>query len=407
MHVSTHKLCVVEARRIKHPVIPEIEKHYFLVRAKDMATGISTDANARNPEGLSRRIYRDVQESLMGRGGPAAGTFDLLNKGIVCLADAVRRVDDHNYEITIKPGQGIVDGAHTYKIICDAQSDPELPETQCVEFQVRTGVDSKLVTDIARGLNTGIQVRQHSLDNLAGKYDWIKDELKNEKYFDRIAWRESDHGEYDVRDLICVMEALNVFDFPNDKRQNHPIAAYEKWSTPAKKFSDDFDAAKGDMSKSTYHRLRRILREALVLFDTIRREFRDRYNDLKLGRGGNLAIVEGDGGNRTFEFPFAGLEPANYRLTKGALYPIFAAFRNKVGVDAVGNAAWIGGFPAVLELWYQVADDLVRQTRQALDDIGRKPDQIGKNRGHWNNMHQTVELMILRNELKQRANGKK
>src|SRR5687768_7016396 len=203
------------------------------------------------------------------------------------------------------------------------------------------------------------------------------------------------------------MEALNIFDFPNDKRQNHPIAAYEKWSTPAKKFTDYFVAAKGDMSKSTYHRLRPILREALVLFDTIRREFRDRYNDLKLGRGGNLAIVEGDGGNRTFEFPFAGLEPANYRLTKGALYPIFAAFRNKVGVDAVGNAAWIGGFPALLELWYQVADDLVRQTRQALDDIGRKPDQIGKNRGHWNNMHQTVELMILRNELKQRANGKK
>ena len=405
MSVTTHKLRVVEARRIKHPVIPKIEKHYFLVRAKDMANGIRTDANARNPEGLSRRIYRDVQESLMGRGADP-GTFDLLNKGIVCLADSVHRLDDQNYEVVIKDGQGIVDGAHTYRIVCDAQSDPELPDEQCVEFQVRTGVDNGLITDIARGLNTGIQVRQHSLDNLDGKYEWIKEELKNEKYFERIAWRESDDGDYDVRDLICVMEALNIFDFPNNSGI-HPIAAYEKWSLPAKKFSDDADHAEGDMKKSTYHRLRPLLREALVLFDTIRRDFREVYNDLKLGSAGKLDIVEGDGGNRTFDFPFAGLSPAKYRLTKGALYPIFAAFRNKVTEDAKKNAAWIGGFPEVLKLWHEVAPELIKQTRQATIDIGHKPDQIGKNRGHWNNMHQTVELMILRNELKKRGNGKK
>lgn len=181
----------------------------------------------------------------------------------------------------------------------------------------------------------------------------------------------------------------------------------EKWSVPAKKFSDDADRAKGELSRSTYHRLRPLLREALVLFDTIRRDFREVYNNLKLGSAGKLDIVEGDGGNRTFDFPFAGLEPAKYRLTKGALYPIFAAFRNKVTEGENGNAAWIGGFAEVLSLWQQVAPELIRQTRQALDDIGHKPDQIGKNRGHWNNMHQTVELTILRNELKRRGNGKK
>ncbi len=214
MSVTTHKLRVVEARRIKHPVLDKVEKHYFLVRAKEMPTGIRTDANARDPEGLNRRVYRDVQESLFGRGGVPAGTFDLLNKGIVCLAESVQRLgDDHTYEITIKDGQGIVDGAHTYKIVCDAQNDADLPNEQCVEFQVRTGVESELITDIARGLNTGIQVRPHSLDNLEGKYDWIKDDLRKEKYFSRIAWRESDDGDYDVRDLISVMEALNVIDF--------------------------------------------------------------------------------------------------------------------------------------------------------------------------------------------------
>lgn len=407
MSVTTHKLRVVEARRIKHPALEKVEKHYFLVRAKDMPNGIRTDANARDPEGLNRRVYRDVQESLFGRGGAESGTFDLLNKGIVCLAEAVQRLgDDHTYEITIKDGQGIVDGAHTYKIICDAQIDPALPEDQCVEFQVRTGVEPTLITDIARGLNTGIQVRPHSLDNLDGKYEWIKDELRHASYFNRIAWRESDDGDYDVRDLICVLEAINVFDFPNDSG-SHPVAAYEKWSLPAKKFSDDADRSDGDLSKSTYHRLRPLLRDALVLFDTIRREFREIYNDQKIGSAGKLDIVEEAGGKRSFDFPFAGLEPSKYRLTKGALYPIFAAFRNKVGADPARNGCWIGGFPEVMKLWQQSAPELLRQTRQAIADIGHKPDQIGKNRGHWNNMHQTVELMILRNELKKRGNGKK
>ena len=51
MSVMTHKLRVVEARRIKHPALDKVEKHYFLVRAEDMPTGIRSDANAREPEG--------------------------------------------------------------------------------------------------------------------------------------------------------------------------------------------------------------------------------------------------------------------------------------------------------------------------------------------------------------------
>ena len=83
-----------------------------------------------------------------------------------------------------------------------------------------------------------MQVKSHSIANLDGKFDWIKLELESEKYYDQISWRESDKGDYDVRDLICILEALNVIDFPNDSGQ-HPIQAYEKWSVPALKFAKD------------------------------------------------------------------------------------------------------------------------------------------------------------------------
>src|SRR5262245_45044957 len=120
MSATTHKLRVVEARRLKHPTYPEIEKHEFTVRAKDLPLGIRSDANARAPVGLNRRVYREVNDSLLNRFA-FPGIFDLMNKGITILANKVRRIDEHNYEIELVAGQGIVDGGHTYKIICDAQ----------------------------------------------------------------------------------------------------------------------------------------------------------------------------------------------------------------------------------------------------------------------------------------------
>lgn len=400
MSVTTHKLRVAEARRIKHPIFPAVEKHTFLVQAKELPSGIRTDANARDPEGLNRRVYREVHESLMGRDA-MPGSFDLMNKGIVCLADAVRRIDDHTYEITIRDGQGIVDGGHTYKIICDAQDDAEIPDEQYVEIQVRTGVEDRLITDISRGLNTGMQVKDHSIANLAGKFDWIKEELREEPYFNRIAWSESDKGDYDIRDVICVMESMNIIDYPNESG-SHPVTAYEKWSVPTKKFSDDFDSADGDLSRSKYYRLKPILKDALTLFDNIRRDFRDVYNDADLGKAGALYIVEeAKGKSKTFDFPFAGLEPAQYRLTKGALYPIFAAFRNALKIDDDGFVRWSRGFSGTLNLWKNVGPELAKQTKQATKDYGHKPDVLGKNRGHWTNMHQTVELHILRQRMKE------
>jgi hypothetical protein len=399
MSTTTHKLRVAEARRVKHPIYPEIEKHTFLVRAKDLPSGIRTDANAREPVGLNRRVYREVNECLFDRAA-FPGIFDLMNKGITILAEKVRRIDDHNYELELIDGQGIVDGGHTYKIICEAQDDPNIPEGQFVDVHVRTGVDDEMISEISRGLNTGMQVKQHSLDDLADKFEWVKEELRDEQYAKLIAWRESDKGEYDVRDIIAVLEAMNVFDFPNDKG-THPIQAYEKWSVPAEKFSKDADEFKKDPLKSKYYRLRPILKDALTLFDHIRHDFREVYNGEKLGQGGKLDIVEQARPGKKFDFPFARLSQSEYRLTKGAAYPIFAAFRNMVTINPQTQLAqWNPNFREVLELWKASAPDICRGTKEAIKEDGNKPDQLGKSRRHWSNMHKTVELFILRKALK-------
>lgn len=405
MSKSVHRVRAYQMRKISHPVFSNVDKYWLTVAAKDFPAGISTSANARDPLGLNRRVYKDVRSSLDAETS-TPGSFDLMNKGITILAKSVRMIDKEEgiFEFTIDNDEGgIVDGAHTAKIIEEANTDRTTPDEQYVEVYVRTGVTSEMISDIARGLNTGIQVASQSIYNIAGVFDWLKEEIKDEDYSDKISWKESDDEDYDVRDLIAVLEVFNVFDFPNDlNAPRHPISAYEKWSVPLKKFADDYEANKDDLSESTYRRLRPLLKEGLKLYDHIRRDFREIRNEVG-GSAGKMNMIEEASERRgVFEFPFGGLEPLKYRLTKGATFPILAAFRTYVEVNPkTGNARWRGGFERVLQVWKESGPNLVEETFQLTKEGIRNPDAIGKNRKHWANLYMRLQVRLLQERLQE------
>ena len=409
MDTVTHRFRVYEARRITHPVWNTIEKYTLTVAAKDLPQNISWAANAREPVGMNRQVYKDVIASLKGENS-ILGTFDLMNKGITILAESVKLVNKEKglYDVTIDTESGgIVDGAHTARLVWQAQDDEDVPNSQYVDVYVRTGIHEDLFSDIAKGLNTAIQVKKQSIYNIDGVFEWLKAEIEDEDYAGIIAYSESDAAEYDVRDLIGVLEVFNIFDFPNGAPQ-HPISAYEKWSIPLEKFGKDFQEHRDDVAKSKYHCLRGLLMGGLKLYDTIRHDFQDIHNDTG-GKAGNLKILEKAGKkNGEFDFPFADLEASEYRLTKGAAYPMLAAFRNFVEVNDEGEAQWRGGIDNVLEAWTEVAPALVADTIQETQDGKRYPDQLGKSRGHWSdqnrivrNFVQELEVIELREKLKQ------
>jgi hypothetical protein len=392
-------------RKISHPVFRDVEKYWLTVAAKDFPKGISTSADARDPVGLNRRVYKEVRSSLDGITA-VPGSFDLMNKGITILARSVRFVDKENglLDVTIDAdGGGIVDGAHTAKIIEEANNDESTPEEQYVEVYIRTGIADDLISDIARGLNTGIQVAAQSIYNIAGVFDWLKEEIRDEPYESRISWKESDDEDYDVRDLIAVLEVFNIFDFPNDVSiGKHPISAYEKWSTPLKKFADDYEANKENLSLSKYHRLRGILKDGLALYDQIRHDFREMHNE-EGGRAGKLNIIEQASAHRgMFDFPFAGLPDSEFRLTKGATFPILASFRAYVEENPkTKEARWRGGFGRILEVWREIGPDLVEETFQLTREGMRNPDSIGKNRKHWANLYMRLQVRLLQERLEE------
>lgn len=402
MGTSVHLFRVYESRRTTHPIFSDVEKFWFTVAATDLPPGISTAANAREPVGLNRRVYRDVRESLEGKTNSVLGTFDLMNKGITILAEDVHLVDKEKNLFEVKVDNevgGIVDGAHTAKIIWESNDEGTTPPEQHVEVYIRTRLNGGIITDIARGLNTGMQVAPKSIYNIDNVFDWLKGLVAGTSYENAIAWRESDTKEYDVRDLISALELVNVFDFPNDCGK-HPIAAYEKWSIPLEKFAADFAEHRTHLRESKYYKLRALLPGVLQLLDHVRRDFRPLHNEAG-GKAGRMNIVEEASGRRKhFEFTFSGLAPEKYRLTKGAAYPIVGAFRNYVEIDPeTGDVAWAGGLERVLAEWKDVGPLLVRETFNATQDIGHMPDQLGKNRKHWDNLHMKVQLRLLTAQL--------
>lgn len=405
MTARTYRFEVAEARSFTHPALPSITKHSFFVQAAKLPRNLPDGANAREAVGMNRRVYREVTESL--RANEAwPGTFDLMNLGITILADNVTMIEKKVFDVVIRDEDGIVNGSHTAKIIERCIEDNSVHPSQHVEVKIITGVEqtqiANLKADIAKGQNSGIMVKDQSIYDTQGVFEPLREIVSKTSWSDRIAWRESDAGEYDVRDLISVLEAFNVIDYPNDSG-NHPIQAYEKWSAPLKKYADDHRFNDKQQDRRKYGALEPLLIDMLNLYDRIRHDFRNVFNEKVSSGAGRMRIVEEAPANReAFDFPFSGQSPEKYRLTKGATFPILAAFRNFVRYDAEKNRVeWVGGFDRVKQVWKEAAPELVRETAAATKEIGRTPDVIGKSRAHWANLHRTLENRLLRMQLAQ------
>lgn len=381
------------ARRLPDPVFntdPAIYHHIFWVPASTLADGVSYGPNARNPNSR-KQVYKKVDDSLMNV-DCLPNTFHLKNLGIFINAHSVTRITDNHFEVHLPDEEynGVLNGGHTLDLIVKRIKDGTIPPHQYVKVEVRTGVPNEWLPEIAGGLNTALQVEDMSLDDLAGHFDWIKDLLKDEAYFHKIAWSENDAGEYDARDLISLLTCFDIGQYPNDG-SNHPIEAYEKKSRALDQFRQDFEENGGEGFK----KLRPIMKDILRLHDLIRFQFALVHNKSG-GKAGALKIMDTKDENAKSSFNFTFInKQAKMRLQTGALYPLLASFRWMVEQSSDGAYQWRGGFAAVERRWNDAAAELVRKTFERSKELGGNANAIGKSRTHWDTLHQTVAFRDL------------
>jgi hypothetical protein len=352
----------------------------------DLPPGLPKDPNPR-AQNIDRGIWRDIKKHLLNEEG-TPNTFHLKNKGITIIAERVEKRSEDEYELIIAPGQGIVDGAHTYDLDIQCQNEikelnktrngDEPPIAQFVKLEILTGVPSDLGPEIAGGLNTAVQVQQMSLADLRGKFDWMKDELQNAPYHGEIAFRENENATFDARDIVVILELFNIVDFPNDKDE-HPVRAYMSKAQVLANYL---------ASPGKYQNLRPIIKDVLSLHDLISMQARDKHNETG-GKAGKLVFVESRS-RPLYDFPFIGKQ-GKYRLVGGALFPMLAAFQWMVQENPKsGLMEWRGGFSNVKSLWDKVAGEMMRATQRTSEELGRKPHAIGRSRNHWATLHKTV-----------------
>lgn len=372
------------SRRIPDPVFRnrQTERLICFCKANSLSPDFPKDPNPRR-QNIDRSIYRDVAKSLTNELG-TPGTFHLKNKGITIIADKVHELEEKgSYAIIMKDGQGIVDGAHTYEIIKKAIDDNECPAEQYIRIEVLIGFDEELIPEIAGGLNTAMQVQRMSLSHLEGKFDWIKEALKSTKFSNRIAYRENEKRNADVRDVVALLTLFNVKLYPNDKN-DYPLKTYTSKAHTLEQYLKNIPVFENMMSS--------ILIDILTLHDLVHKEARKQHNKMG-GRTGKLAFVKSRKRGE-FELPFTG-DNSKHMLFDGALYPMLSAFKWMVVIDEDSNVMkWRGdeGFKGVCNLLKEIAAELMQSTKDKSDALGRNPNAIGKDRGHWENLFKTVAL---------------
>lgn len=360
------------------------------VAAADVPTNLPNTPNARTPK-INRQIHKDIQASLLNQEENVPGTFHLKHNGITLVAQSVRKSGE-NYIVDFGESHGILDGGHSYKIIRQNQDAVGVDlSKQFVKFEIHTKVPSEWIPDMSGGRNTSVQVQPMSLANLAGKFDWIKAELSHPIYDQQIAWKEGDVGEYSARDIVSLMTCFNIDLYANEVgNTTHPVVAYERPAAALDTFEDEDKA-------ESFKKCRPILRDMIELYERIRRDGRSLYNDAAPKRkGGSLAFVEKPRAkSKQWSFPIAG-GSSEFRIMKGAAFPMLAAFRWLVETNEdTGEYQWRGGFDHVLQLWEELADELMEMTRGTSDDSGRNANAIGKSRSHWSNLHARVAMRDL------------
>lgn len=380
-----------------------------LVKISDLPLDIPLDVNPR-AQNTESRVARQIQSGLLDD----SNVFHLLNRGLTVTAY------DANYDskkgvlsLELAAGYyGLVDGGHTYAVIrknlepylepnkpepkkegeievkgSETEEETERPdflENGYVRMEVMIGVKNGLLVDIARSRNTSAQVRDESLVNLEGAFDWLKEILNKTDYGHMIAYRENEDDEkfpIDVREIVALMTLFH----PNfQESEKPPIMGYTSKGRCLDLFRDN---------PESYQALKHIIPDILKLYDYIHLRFAELYKDIggfsgigddaKLTkRGLKLAKVTGVKAIKEgFPLYYLG-QKANYLFPDGWLFPVVSSLRAVTSYKTV--VKWKAN---PFKFFDATGKQLVATTLETSLSLGRNPNAVGKSKSHWVQLH--------------------
>ena len=311
--------------------------------------------------------------------------FAAYNRGLTVVASSVHwdnrtnlltlSFDDPNYH-------GVLDGGHTLRVILDerSRSDGEDQEGFC-NIEIFTGLEDSEIPGVVDARNTSKQVASKSLLNLEGAFNGLKAAIG--KKADLIAWKENEDQEFDVRELIGILTALD----PSSVKDNvQPVIAYSGKEVCLKRFK---------ANPTGFQKLYGVASDALELWDAIQYWLPSGYNRITGGKFGKLTGVK-HMPKRPKELPFIG-KTTEYSTPLGYIYPVLSAFRAML-VEKNGQWTWGKGTnPVKLVEQGAAADIFIQSVRESINNH-RNPNRTGKDTQAWTSAYQAARIMYLEYE---------
>jgi len=362
------------------------------------AADVPDDVNPRShdEECLKGKVARDIEETLRY----APQDFWLANRGGYLLAHRVKFDPEQSLvEITLSDRaiHGMADGATTNAVIAKLQNewqktgDPDLGAALSgarMNLDVVVGLtDHERIEKLVQGRNRSVQVKEWSLADFRGQFDWIKEFIDRDRgpFKERVGWEENSGKEFSVLDLVSLMTLFHpVFDDHAERRRRAPTAAFSSKGTSDRRLADE-------VMEPGYKALKPVLEDILRLHDHVYANFEptyERYNKEVHNKGSKLGKRRGVD-NSPIVLPLTGTQ-SEYWIDKGLIFPLLATFRALVDFSD-GEARWRLD---PIEFFDEYGPDLIGLLFEQYVLCGKNPATTGKTRAVYAALHNQARLLL-------------
>lgn len=387
-------------RTIVDPNVKGARTIYALVQLTDLPQ-LPLDPDPRVPKQRGPVVNR-ISKSVVAE----KGTFHLLNRGITVSAETAE-YDTRTGILRLNlpddsDAYGILDGGHTdYAIRTTVSGMTDERRDLLEEFvrlEIMVGIESHLA-DIAEARNYSQSLKEYTLDNYRGEFNWLLEAL-GPGYREYVKASENDEQPVSVVDVIQILSAVNPYLFPETKA---PVEAYKNAGKCLEWFTHSQDAY-------GYKKMESIALTVLKLYDYCRLRWKDAYNQPddtgrrgKFGRKAEASIRKrGRQALSTFYFYQQNGQPAQgeYPVEKGLALPLLSGFRALLLEDSAGQ---INFYTDPFNFFDEYGKKLVSVIMTASDNAGNNPQIVGRDPQVYHNMYSEVRRWYLESQFATRT----
>jgi hypothetical protein len=412
----------------------ERKKWLVVAAARDLPLGLPLDANARLPNVIRNRTCAEQRETLL----KTPEMFQLFNSGIVCTATSVdlkQEGNEHWVDVAFDEDgqQGIVNGGHTYAtllhvlhdkteysdgkdlkavLVKDAAhgsadlaqvvlDDDELArrvararEKAQVQIEFIAPVpDLELLAKIAIARNLSQSVEATAIQNLAGRFDLMKDVLAKaprpfgDDLVERIVWKTNQEVPEDstavpVKLLIHILALMNIRAYPPATRVANEV--YTRSGVVVREFGESEEE-----DRAFWEALMRRLPEFIKLYETIYASLSEIDPKYPWADG----RLDADKPRRRIAAAATPIlaRPCGSKVVNAFVWPIFSAFRLLLQQKANGVTFVVDPVPFFNDMKNELAMTVQSFHRNQAHGLVQ---QVGKDKEVWLRLQSQIEMEL-------------